>query len=348
MRAANNVPSENKGSRELVPQAFVEVGWSDREGQPNKNHSFRTHIVESSNPCWNSCFLINNPLEKSDKRRGFVSLVLKDQNSIDDVMMFWIPVESMTPFVFYNLSIEEKAQKCSLVVSLTLEAHEPGEALHDIMVTDVIISPLPKSVSRISLLLNTEAELPAVQFYKFDRTKESITRLIEFDEETKKRVFSYSISQVAKLPLSKASQTEPAFVFTVPERLLSKRLVLCLLIESEDSPDIYRFPTTLAAVTEPLSADLSGLLVKKSKKKLIVNFTVLKKAGNPLLLIRECKMTLTTHSLEEKDNGGEGEKREERENNRSDVFLNKRNMLSSPQKEPASMQRSMGLFLSAE
>lgn len=68
--------------------------------------------------------------------------------------------------------------------------------------------------------------------------------------------------------------------------MINKHLVICLLIESEDDPDINRLPNNLVAVTEPLSADLNGLLVKKSKKKLILNFNVLKKAGNPLLLTK--------------------------------------------------------------
>lgn len=66
--------------------------------------------------------------------------------------------------------------------------------------------------------------------------------------------------------------------------MINKHLVLCLLVESEEDPDVNRIPTNLVAVTEPLSADLNGLLVKKNKKKLIVNFKIIKKAGNPLVL----------------------------------------------------------------
>lgn len=121
--------------------------------------------------------------------------------------------------------------------------------------------------------------------------------------------------------------------------MINKNLVLCLLVESEDNPDANGFPNMLAAVTEPLSLDLNGLLVKRSKKKLIINFNILKKSGNPLLLANACGMTLTTHSLEDER---DRDKPFQREN--SDVF-SKKSKMSAYQRDEYGMQRSMGLFL---
>lgn len=113
--------------------------------------------MESTNPFWNNCFLIGSPASGDKKsRRGFIVAVLKDQNSLEDIMTFSIPVESMTPFVYYNLDIEEKAKKCNLVVSFVLEAPTvPNEPLYDIMVTDVVLNPSPKNLTKLGLVLYT-------------------------------------------------------------------------------------------------------------------------------------------------------------------------------------------------
>ena len=166
---------------------------------------------------------------------------------------------------------------------------------------DVVLNPLPKKVTKTSLILYLDVEHPKIEFYKFDKTKESISRVIEFDEETRNINFSYSISQVAKMPLRGGTEKKPTFVFTIPERFISKNLCMCLAMETEENPLVDGIPRNVVAVTEPLSMDLQGLLIKKTKKKLIINMKILKKPNNPILLSEECKLILCTHSLEEKD-----------------------------------------------
>jgi Ca2+-dependent lipid-binding protein len=58
VRCASNVPASN----DMTPQAFVEVGWTEyKNTSPQEQRVFRTNIVNTTNPIWNSTFLINNP-----------------------------------------------------------------------------------------------------------------------------------------------------------------------------------------------------------------------------------------------------------------------------------------------
>jgi hypothetical protein len=36
IRSAGNLPSDRNDDRGLTPRAFVEIGWSEKEGYPNK------------------------------------------------------------------------------------------------------------------------------------------------------------------------------------------------------------------------------------------------------------------------------------------------------------------------
>ena len=103
VRCASNVPTN-----EMTPQAFVEVGWTEyKNTSPQEQRVFRTAIVNSTNPMWNSTFLITNP-EGIEEKKGFLAVYLKDKNTLADILQTFIPIESMNPFTPYNLNISKK------------------------------------------------------------------------------------------------------------------------------------------------------------------------------------------------------------------------------------------------
>lgn len=87
-----------------------------------------------------------------------------------------------------------------------------------------------------------------------------------------------------RTPLKSSSDKNPIFVFTVPEQMINRDLTLSLMAESSDNHEPFGIPNNILAATESLSVDLQALLIKKTKKKIMVNLKPIKKPNNPLLL----------------------------------------------------------------
>ncbi len=113
-----------------------------------------TAIANTTDPFWNTTFLINNP-EGVPDLKGFIAIYLKDKNIIEDLMQTFLPLESMSPFVPYNLNISKKdVSNCNLMVSLVLEAKTtPSDKLYDILIGDILFEPIPKEITKIALAM---------------------------------------------------------------------------------------------------------------------------------------------------------------------------------------------------
>ena len=91
----------------MTPQAYVEVGWTEyKDTLPEEKRVFSTIIMNSNHPEWNQIFLITNPTH-IDGQRGYLMIALKQKNSLEDIIRVYLPLESMSVFVPYNIKFIE-------------------------------------------------------------------------------------------------------------------------------------------------------------------------------------------------------------------------------------------------
>lgn len=262
--------------------------------------------MNSTNPVWNSTFLISNP-EGIEERKGFLAIYLKDKNTLEDITQTFIPVESMNPFTPYNLSISKKESfQCTFMISALLECRsKPSERLYDIIVNDVLFEPLPKEVARMALILTTGDTDPKyvcvylrLRFYNLDEKEDSLERVLEFDDA---KEFCFQMSQVMKVPPVKSAKAHRAATFfTVSESMLRKNLKLHLAIPNESKFELHQLPTLLVGSTVALDEDLALLLVERSKKRVFAGVNYYKDQSNPITMTRgKCQLELGTNDPKE-------------------------------------------------
>lgn len=157
VREALNIPDNNS----TKPQVFVETGWTEfRNMLPENSRTYTSSILNTQNPEWNQTFLISNP-SHINEQKGFVLISVKDNHNLDDIFRIYIPVESMTAFVPYNIKAikdDNEAVKTEFIFSIMLEMpYNQKDRLHDILVNDITFDPIIAPFKTFNLVLVSDS-----------------------------------------------------------------------------------------------------------------------------------------------------------------------------------------------
>ncbi len=157
VREALNIPDNNS----TKPQVFVETGWTEfRNMLPENSRTYSSSILNTHNPEWNQTFLISNP-SHINEQKGFVLISVKDNHNLDDIFRIYIPVESMTAFVPYNIKAikdDNEAVKTEFIFSIMLEMpYNQKDRLHDILVNDITFDPIIAPFKTFNLVLVSDS-----------------------------------------------------------------------------------------------------------------------------------------------------------------------------------------------
>jgi hypothetical protein len=280
VREALNIPLTDG----LVPQVSVEVGWSEyKDAMPEEKRIVRSDSLNSSHPEWHQTMLIANPPHIKEPH-GFIMLVLRDAHNLEDIFKLYLPLESMSAFLPYNIRLfrekEESLAPIEFYFSVLLEA-VGRDRLYDVVVQDVVFEPmsLPFKQMNLAMVLNSENE-PKVKFSSFNPREDSIERILEFDQAEE---FTYTLSQTMRVPPLKSGAYRAATVFTISEAMLRKKMNFYLIGRPEKG--LYK----VAGVAEAIQKDLVSLLVEKTKKKLFISVR-----NHPSVKFGNCQLQMGT------------------------------------------------------
>lgn len=110
-------------------------------------------------------------------------ITLKQKNSLEDILRVYLPLESMGPFVPYNLKLRDSKDSTSptdFFISAILEAATSShDKLHDIIVADVVFEPTNGPFKQVNLALVSDAEEePNIKFLEHCPNEDNIERIL--------------------------------------------------------------------------------------------------------------------------------------------------------------------------